>query len=109
MTMFSRYRRNSPGTRVRASSTHFSNSWREMREELMPKLSALSPGPEEAVEVCRRRFRDRVERDALDLRELLRRLDDVSRLAGLSAVRDRSQERRVRLDEHRVERQAACG
>src|SRR5438132_4962538 len=113
MTMFSRYLRNCPGTRVRASSTHFSNSWREMREELMEKLSAISsqlsavsPWPEEAIEVGGRRGGDGGQVRALDLGKLLRGLDDEGRLGGLAAVRNRCEKRSVGLDEHRVERQA---
>ena len=45
----------------------------------------------------------------LDLGQLLRRLDDERRLAGLAAVRHRREIRRVGLDEHRLERQARGG
>src|SRR5437762_12305578 len=116
MTMFSRYLRNCPGTRARASSTHFSNSWRVIREELITAAAPPSPRPltggegaEEPLEIrggCRG---DRREVRALDLGELLRGLDDEGRLGGLPAVRNRGAKRGIGLDEHRLERQPRRG
>src|SRR5437660_3704508 len=68
------------------------------------RVSAVNILSEEFSKICCRLFRDFLHRYPAQLPELPRHFSHKSRLVALAAVRYRRQERRIRLNEHALQR-----